>query len=363
MKRKLVVLLAMITGIVFALGGCGGSDKDADLSEMDLSKYLTVGDYIGLEVEKPKEIKVTDDDIQAEIDDDLQANAKLTDVKDGKVHDGDTVNIDFVGKMDGKEFEGGSGEGETIVIGSDNFIDGFADGLIGKKVGDTVDLDLTFPEEYPNNPSLAGKPVVFTVTINSAQYYKKPKYDDKYITETLKQKSKKAYEKKLKENLIAQKEQEQENEVKAQLFQKLMDISEVSEYPENLMEEYKTTQKAAVENYAEQYSMDLKDYLQQTSGITEEEYDEQLEESAKEYVKSQMVTEYVAQKEELKVTEKEYEDYLKHFLSYYDMDDEEAFKAQTGMTVEEYMGGEDAVKFMLNKDKVMDFLKENCKYV
>ena len=126
--------------------------------------YVTVGQYRQLPVETD-EITVTDEDIDAALRAAIPAE-DYADVPDGTVESGDIVNIDYTGKIDGNEFEGGTAAGQDLTIGSGTFIDGFEEGLLGLKVGDTTDLDLTFPEDYVSS-TLAGKAVVFTVKINS----------------------------------------------------------------------------------------------------------------------------------------------------------------------------------------------------
>lgn len=131
-------------------------------------------------------VEVTDEEIQAQIDNLLNSYPDVKTVE-GKttIEEGDIVNIDFVGKLDGEPFEGGSsGEGGTnLEIGSGSFIDGFEDGLIGKTTGSTVELPLTFPEEYSLNPDLAGKDVVFEVTIHDIVEYVTPEWNDEFVAE------------------------------------------------------------------------------------------------------------------------------------------------------------------------------------
>ena len=141
---------------------------------------------MNMTVELSKDYTVSDADIQSYIEY-LMSMYPSYEVSDKKtVESGDVVNIDYVGKIDGEEFSGGSATGQHLKIGSGSFIDGFEDGLIGKNVGETVDLNLTFPEDYSNNTDLAGKAVVFTVTINSIDTEKEMVYDDltdEYVSE------------------------------------------------------------------------------------------------------------------------------------------------------------------------------------
>ena len=189
MKKKLFVISACIC-LILGLTACGASVSYDDL---DLDEYIKVGKYKGLETEAFT-VEVTDEEIQAQIDSELEAAAASEEIPKGDViADGDTVNIDYVGKKDGKKFDGGSAEGHDLVIGSDSFIDGFEDGLIGRKVGDKVKLELTFPEDYGES-SLAGQDVVFTVKINSATRVITPEYDISFVKSTTEYDSIEAYE-------------------------------------------------------------------------------------------------------------------------------------------------------------------------
>jgi trigger factor len=126
--------------------------------------YVTLGEYKGLNVSL-EEMKVTDEDVEDEIAYNMRLSEIYESLEEGTVHDGDVANIDYEGKLDGEAFDGGTAKGYDLEIGSGTFIDGFEDGLIGVAVGDTVDLTLTFPENY-SNEDLAGQETVFTVTVN-----------------------------------------------------------------------------------------------------------------------------------------------------------------------------------------------------
>ena len=153
------------------------SDKDdkdrtevasqAEQVEYDVNECVKLGDYSALKVSLPNSYKVTKKQIEDYANNMAQYYAQpvYKDTKKKKVEEGDTVNIDYVGKRDGEAFDGGTASGYNLTIGSHSFIDGFEEGLVGKKVGETVDLDLTFPENYQNQ-EMAGVDVVFTVTIN-----------------------------------------------------------------------------------------------------------------------------------------------------------------------------------------------------
>ena len=126
--------------------------------------YVTLGEYKGLTVQD-QPVEVTEEQIDSEVEYYIQLADALESVTEGTVEEGDTANIDYEGKLNGEAFDGGTAKGYDLIIGSDSFIDGFEDGLIGVAVGETVDLPLTFPENY-GNEELAGQDVVFTVTVN-----------------------------------------------------------------------------------------------------------------------------------------------------------------------------------------------------
>ena len=217
MKKNRLILTAAVAVSVMALAACGSSNKtpeattaaaeateasasdtatasqlSADDPEIqaleatevpELPKFSDMGtvklcDLTGITVETSPKLTVDEDMVNSQIDY-LRKNY-LTETEDA-AKEGDTVNIDFVGKMDGKAFDGGSGTGYDLVLGSGSFIDGFEDQLIGAKKGEKLEVNVTFPESYPNNPDLAGKPAVFDVTVNKVSTM--PELTDQWVKE------------------------------------------------------------------------------------------------------------------------------------------------------------------------------------
>lgn len=207
MKRK--VIAALLLGMAITVTGCSGNTtKDTDTTTRAASDassettadssseseaateaaerpdykaldYVKLGDYKGLEVTLAS-TDVTDEEVEQQVETNLNNNDKSEEIKEGTVENGDVANIDYEGKLNGKAFDGGTAKGYDLTIGSGSFIDGFEDGLIGKKIGDTVDLNLTFPKDY-SSTDLAGKEVVFTVKINSVK--RAPKLTDELAAE------------------------------------------------------------------------------------------------------------------------------------------------------------------------------------
>ncbi len=356
MKKAIALFLVLALGSAMILTGCASEPYD-----YDLTKYVKVGEYKGLEYQNPDKIKITDKEIEEAIEEDLDEAKTLEDVEDGKVHDGDTVNIDYTGTIDGEEFDGGSAEGSSLEIGSGTMIDGFEDGLVGAEVGETVKLNLTFPDPYENNEELSGKDVVFEVKINSAQEYVTPT-EEEYVEQSSDYDSVSAYEKAVKEELYKSKEDEQNSEIKSYLWGLISDGSEVLEYPEKELEEYIEKQKEYVQDYAENNSMEYEDVIESTYGMTEDEFNEELDSAAESNAKEQMIIYYIARQEGLEVTKSEYNDFVDAQLESIGYTASE-FEDYTGMSYEEYVGGEDYVKFYMLYEKVMDMVVENAKGV
>lgn len=202
MKKKFlaVILSVLIAGSIAGCGkqdtedptqDTGGSTEEGSsqtdetgeliyLSDFHPGDYVTLGAYKEIELSAPE---ITDEDVDAYIEYMLSSYAESVPVTDRSVETGDIVNIDFEGKMDGEAFEGGTSRGYDLVIGAGGFIAGFEDGIVGMEIGETKDLDLSFPDPYYNNPDLSGKGVVFTITLNSISEQVPPDLTDEFVAE------------------------------------------------------------------------------------------------------------------------------------------------------------------------------------
>lgn len=185
-KRMFAVVMTCALGVSATACGDSGSSV-SKLRSYDVEKYVTLCDYDGMEVEVSGSFDVSDEDVVNYINSMLANYPSYEDTDKQTVEMGDCVNIDYEGKKDGVAFEGGTAQGYVLEIGSGTFIDGFEDGLIGVNVGDTVDLNLTFPENY-QSADLAGADVVFTVTVNKIVEKSSISYDnltDEYVSSNL----------------------------------------------------------------------------------------------------------------------------------------------------------------------------------
>ena len=313
----------------------------ADLPEYDASEYVTLGEYKDLTVEVAP-VEVTDEQVM----DKIASETKQT-LTEGTVESGDTVNIDYVGKIDGEEFDGGSAEGYDLEIGSCTFIDGFEDGIIGMQVGDTKDLELKFPEDY-HSTDLAGKDVVFTVTVNSIS--RVPELTDEVADSVVEGMTAEAYQESVRQDLEDQAKGSQKTEAEQKLLQAVYENATIDGYPE---ENLQYTIKRATDYYewlASMYGMSLDDYLK-NYGMTQDEFNEQIQPVAEEALGEEMTLLAIAKEENIEVSDEEYEDGLARYAEAQGMDDpsklEEAY-------------GENYIKNSLLQEKVLDFLYENA---
>jgi len=349
MKKKLLVA-GLCLGLIMGMASC--SSKSMSYDDYDLSEYIEVGEYTGLEV-APYTISVSEDEIDAEIESILEESATTVELdEDDTIEDEDVVNIDYVGEIDGEEFDGGSAEGYDLTIGSDTFIDGFEDGLIGKHIGDEVELDLTFPDDYSGDESLQGEDVTFTVTINSATREEVPEYDLDFVQENTDYDTLEEYETYIEESLYDEKEEEAISDQKTTLWEEAMENAEVIQYPERELEHYMDFNSDQVDELADSYSMTRTEVLSSYGYGDEDEFEAYNEEQSQTWVKQEMLMECIADAEELEYTEDEKEELMDQYVSAgYDSD---TVYSQTGRTLSDY------AHISLLYEKVTDFLLENA---
>lgn len=317
-KKRWIAMVMCLTLSAALLGGCGSKSakKEKKAEKIDYDKCVTLGDYQKITLETSE----IDSQVQVQIDELLQTKATYDKVTKGKVADGDTVNIHYVGKVDGKEFEGGSytaeeyPDGYDLTIGSNQFIDGFEEALIGKKIGGTYDIDVTFPEVYSANADLAGKPAVFTVTINSKQGKEHlPELTDAFVKENVT-----GYD-----TVDAYKASLRETAIQEQAWSQVYQASKINEYPEQKLETVQNRMKQSITYYLTQQGTSMEDYLE-AQNMTQEDFDSQMEESAKQTTGEMLVWEAIAEKQNLTVSDEEYQEDLKTVMTNNNLEDEKA---------------------------------------
>ena len=320
------------------------SDNTEDTSEdtpttaelmagIDVEKCVTLGDYKGVTVEKTIQ-SVTDEDVQNEIDNAL-ANYPVE--VDQAAKEGDTVNIDYVGKIDGEEFDGGSDQGADLKLGSGKFIDGFEDGLIGARKGETRTLNLTFPEDYTQD--LAGKAVEFTVTVNAV---KEPLSEptDQWVADNIEGYDNIAdYKAGIRSEQEESNEQTAENQVRYAAWTQVIDNCTINEYPETLVEVGKKLYEG----------MELDAYIE-SSGLTQEEYQSNMEEYGKNVAAQALVCQAICDKEGFAIGDDDYQKALQDMLTEYGCTEDELIQTY----------GQDNVEQSIMLNRVSNLILENA---
>ena len=330
------------------------SDNTEDTSEdtpttaelmagIDVEKCVTLGDYKGVTVEKTIQ-SVTDEDVQNEIDNAL-ANYPVE--VDQAAKEGATVNIDYVGKIDGEEFDGGSDQGADLKLGSGKFIDGFEDGLIGARKGETRTLNLTFPEDYTQD--LAGKAVEFTVTVNAV---KEPLSEptDQWVADNIEGYDNLAdYKAGIRSEQEESNEQTAENQVRYAAWTQVIDNCTINEYPETLVEVGKKLYEQQVETYAKYAGMELDAYIE-SSGLTQEEYQSNMEEYGKNVAAQALVCQAICDKEGFAIGDDDYQKALQDMLTEYGCTEDELIQTY----------GQDNVEQSIMLNRVSNLILENA---
>lgn len=294
---------------------------DAYLSGLTAKDYVELPEkYKHTTVEVRKPVDPTDDEVQERISLELK-NRAYTEEVDRKVKEGDIVTIDFVGKVDGEEIEGGSGTYD-LEIGSDTFIEGFEDGLIGAKKGETRDLELKFPENY-GEQSLAGKDAVFTVTVNKIVKNVIPELNDDFVKGQnltnsfgLAVSTVKDYEDYIRSNIIEERESAYENSVLSAIITKLIEGSTFKqEFPENLVEKYYNLESRRLQYQALMRYMDLPSYMAAVYGASEDNYEEMIREMGRDYARQELILQAIADERELNPSEEEVKKVISEYVA------------------------------------------------
>ena len=285
-------------------------------AEVTTKPEVKLGKYKGIKVEKA-DVTVTDEEVAEELDKVKEQNARLVAADDKAVEDGDQTTIDFEGFVDGVAFEGGKGEDYPLTIGSHSFIDTFEEQLIGKKVGEEVEVNVTFPENYQAK-ELAGKPAMFKVTIKEIKVKEYPELDDDFAQDVSEFDTLDEYKEDIKKNLTEKKEKEAEAEKESKVIEAIVNDAEM-DIPEKMVE---AQAEQILEGFAQNIAMQgisFEQYLQFT-GATVDQMKEQVKPQAQARVESSLVLEAVVKAENIEATEEEVEEEIKEMAGRYNME-------------------------------------------
>lgn len=281
-----------------------------------LKPEVKLGKYKGVKVEKV-EAEVTDEDVEKRLEQDKEQNARLVAADDKEIEEGDQAIIDFEGFVDDKPFEGGKGEDYPLVIGSHSFIDTFEDQLVGKKVGDEVDVNVTFPEQY-QAAELAGKPALFKVKIKEIKVKEYPELDDEFAQEVSEFDTLDEYKEDIKKKLQEAKENEAKRETESRIIEAIIKDSKM-DIPEKMID---TACDQMVEEFARNMQMQgiaFEQYLQMT-GSTLEQMKEQVRPQAEARVQSSLVLEAIVEAENIEAKDADVDDEILKMSEQYGME-------------------------------------------
>ena len=308
---------------------------------------VTLGEYKNLKVKKG-EVKVTDEEIDHEIEHMRSHMADVVVKENGEVVLGDTAVISFTGVVDGKEVEGAKGENYPLEIGSHSFIPGFEEGVVGMKVGETKELNLKFPENYVED--LKGKDVTFTVTVNEVKMRVLPEINKEFFEDLGYEdvKDEKGLREKVKEELTHEKEHNEEDIFMDKVLEAAAKNMKIEINPEIIDDEV----HRMINQYAEQLKMqgmDFNEFLKIT-GTKEEDLHKQMEPEAEKRVKYRFMLEAIAEKEDLKFTKEEVEARASEIATSYGVNKEEILKS---------FGSMEVIEYDMKMHKALEILKEN----
>ncbi len=339
--KKLYSVLCVLIIFSLLLTGCKGKNNTLLYNYSNIEKYVTLGKYKDITVDSSsKEFKeYVDSLMQSDL-----ASAELVESRDlttsDTVENGDTVVIDFVGKMDGKAFDGGSSENYELTIGSGSMIDGFESGIIGASLNKTITINLNFPDPYPNNEDLSGKPVSFDITVKSGTRTSYPEI-------TLSIAKKLGFETVNKYN-----EDVKNRALKDYLCDLVIESSKTKSYPEKELELLYNETTEYYEQMCDAYGMTFDEFLE-NQNMTMDDYKKQVTESLKGTVDAQLVFYAIAQNEKIKITDEDKNNLIKTAAKENDMTQEEIKEQISDTDLEYYTLIEKVTEFLVEENKLI----------
>ena len=363
MKKRWLLVLGLLT-LSMAVSGCGKKEESASASSavvssaaesettgislsgvevpadyvppttltdltgnLNLDKLVTLGEYKGLKL--TKEItEVRDEDIDDAVADALENTYVEV---DRPAENGDTVNIDYVGTMEGEEFEGGSDTGFDLQLGSHSFIDGFEDGLVGAKKGDVVTLDLTFPKNYTEE--LSGKAVQFKVTVNKVQTTSK-EISEEWVKANTEFESVEDYRRDIRVKLETQNNTDAEDTMEGEAWKMVLENSEVNEYPEEVVQYGRYYYDQLLKSYCQQSGTTLEQYME-AKNMTADDYKEMQTAYAQSMAGQLLIMAAIEKAEGISAEDQQYQESLKELIEASGVDEDTFFSYYERFSVEQ----------------------------
>lgn len=341
MKKRILALL-LCASTVISMTGCGSKGESAEateaventesteeapavpLAKYDLkgSDYVTLCDYSAIEVTISGDYEVTDQDVLDYVEKIFTQGGPFYTADPDKttVEEGDIVNVDYVGKLDGEAFQGGTAENQNIDVSNNSsasgtsYIDGFTDGLLGASVGDVIDSNVTFPEDY-NNEDLAGKEVVFTFTVNSIQKeVTVDTMDDEFASEQFHVDSVDAVYEQVRQYLESSAESTHKNDIYSAIEDYLLDNCTVDMPADYRSDVIEAIRQNFISRYCDGDESQMESVLT-SYGYTEESIEQEWSDSVESSIKLELIVKAIAEKEDIQIDDTEFEDYVSTIVS------------------------------------------------
>ncbi|MBV1818245.1 trigger factor [Anaerosalibacter bizertensis] len=321
--------------------------------EVTVKPEVKLGEYKSIEVEKV-EYNVKDEDVEKELNSIQEMNARLIDASDREIKDGDILNIDFEGYIDEEKFEGGTAENQQLEIGSNKFIPGFEEQLIGKKKGEEVEVKVNFPEDYFEE-SLKGKEAIFKVTINEIKEKELPELDDEFAKDVSEFDTLDEFKESIKEKLEEDMKNKEKVEQEGKVIDKVVEMSEV-DIPEVMVDNQIQNEMGQLDYSLRMQGLSIDQYFELTNTDIED-FKEQIKPEAEKRVKTELVLEEIAKVEKIEVENEDIDKELEKMAEQYQTEDVEKFKEDMKKGDLEY------IKTGIIRDKTIELLMANAKFI
>lgn len=326
-------------------------------AEVAVRPEVTLGEYKGIEVEK-KTIEVTEEEVNAAVEREREKNSRMVDVEDRAVENGDIVKLDFDGSVDGVPFQGGKAENYDLTIGSGSFIPGFEDQLIGVKIGEEKDVNVTFPTEY-HVKDLAGKAAVFKCKVNAIKVKELPEADDEFAKEVSEFETIAEYKEDLKKKLTEQKERAARTEKQGLVVTKAVENASM-EIPDPMVMEQVRRMMDDFARRIQSQGLSMDQYFQFT-GTTAATMAEQMKPEALKRIKNSLVLEAIAKAENIEVSEERMDEEIEKMAKMYRMETAKLKQAMGDREKEQIKNDiavQEAVKLITDAAKEVEPKKE-----
>ncbi len=353
MKKKHIFLAAILGIHVIVTAGCGNTNNsgeslsntetsEGEIFDYKVSDYVTLGEYKNLSILYPVPV-VSDDDVEMSIEEFLDENTEYNEISDRPAQDGDYINIDFTGTIDGEEFEGGTAQDYEFTLGQEEFIEEFEANVIGKNTGETFTFKMVFPDEYDED--LSGKTAEFTATLNSINEVVVPEYNDEFVKKATDYDTTAEYEEALREELMVSAQEESASVAGDDVLEKAVENATFNGYPQSLYDACYNETVEQYQSYADMFGVEYEEFM--TDFMEEGD----VESETLSWVNEILVSQAIAEQEGFEVTDEDYQEEAEALAMEYEYESVDDF-------ISDY--GELSVRVMIVRDKAIAFLYENA---